>query len=245
MPSQNLQSGLLKNQTNFPSNHFFCAINTTNSNVTALQNTVAGKQDKLTIDSTPTSGSSNPVSSGGVYTAINSKVDDPGFNFGICTKKSKTYYDAGSQEVTASSGAAQQMKFYNSYKSDFVTDLIYDDSSKKCMITRYPTFSYTTSSSTMGTRIYLSAILTKDDTISMIKSFFTFRGKGSFSISFYLMSYYSSRNYLMGSDTITGTFDDDDITVDDGLSIYGSGYTAISTGTVYKHIYPSGCTLSF
>ena len=53
----------------------YSAINSTNSNVTALQNTVAGKQDKLTFDSTPTSGSSNPVTSGGVYTAINNKMD--------------------------------------------------------------------------------------------------------------------------------------------------------------------------
>ena len=36
-----------------------------------MNSAVSAKQDKLTFDSTPTSGSSNPVTSGGVYTAIN------------------------------------------------------------------------------------------------------------------------------------------------------------------------------
>lgn len=39
-----------------------------------LQGNIDKKQDKLTFDSTPTSGSSNPVTSGGVYTAINSEA---------------------------------------------------------------------------------------------------------------------------------------------------------------------------
>ena len=46
-----------------------------NSVVTSLQSTVAGKQDKLTFDSTPTNGSNNPVTSGGIYNAINNKQD--------------------------------------------------------------------------------------------------------------------------------------------------------------------------
>lgn len=40
------------------------------SGVTALQSAMSGKQDKLTFDSAPTSGSSNPVTSGGVYDAL-------------------------------------------------------------------------------------------------------------------------------------------------------------------------------
>lgn len=40
------------------------------SGVTALQSAMSGKQDKLTFDSTPTSGSSNPVTSGGIYDAL-------------------------------------------------------------------------------------------------------------------------------------------------------------------------------
>lgn len=42
---------------------------------TELTNGLAGKQNALTFDSTPTSGSSNPVTSGGVYSAINEKAD--------------------------------------------------------------------------------------------------------------------------------------------------------------------------
>ena len=44
-------------------NPFFSAINNVSS-------AVAGKQDKLTFDSTPKSGSKNPVTSGGIYQAI-------------------------------------------------------------------------------------------------------------------------------------------------------------------------------
>lgn len=36
----------------------------------ATKTDVAKKQDKLTFDSTPTSGSANPVTSGGVYNAL-------------------------------------------------------------------------------------------------------------------------------------------------------------------------------
>ena len=34
------------------------------------RNSIASKQDKLTWDSAPTSGSTNPVTSGGIFTAI-------------------------------------------------------------------------------------------------------------------------------------------------------------------------------
>ena len=44
-----------------------------NSDLTALQGVVDGKMDEMTVDSAPTSGSSNLVTSGGVYTAINNK----------------------------------------------------------------------------------------------------------------------------------------------------------------------------
>ena len=40
------------------------------SGVSALQTAVSGKQDRLTFDSAPISGSSNPVTSGGVYEAL-------------------------------------------------------------------------------------------------------------------------------------------------------------------------------
>ena len=42
-----------------------------NSSISSLQSIVAGKQDKLTFDSAPTSGSNNPVTSGGIFNAIN------------------------------------------------------------------------------------------------------------------------------------------------------------------------------
>lgn len=40
------------------------------SGVSALQTAVSGKQDRLTFDSAPISGSSNPVTSGGIYNAL-------------------------------------------------------------------------------------------------------------------------------------------------------------------------------
>lgn len=40
-----------------------------------IKELLSGKQDSLTFDSTPTSGSSNPVTSGGVYTALDSKAN--------------------------------------------------------------------------------------------------------------------------------------------------------------------------
>lgn len=40
------------------------------TDVGALQTSMSGKQDALTFDTTPTSGSTNPVTSGGIYNAI-------------------------------------------------------------------------------------------------------------------------------------------------------------------------------
>lgn len=40
-----------------------------------MNQALSGKQDNLTFDSTPTSGSTNPVTSGGVYTSLTTKVD--------------------------------------------------------------------------------------------------------------------------------------------------------------------------
>lgn len=44
------------------------------SMVSQLEAEIATKQDALTFDNTPTNGSSNPVTSGGVYTALNGKL---------------------------------------------------------------------------------------------------------------------------------------------------------------------------
>ena len=47
---------------------------TTNApSIQIVENALAGKQANLTFDSTPTSGSSNPVTSGGVYNALSYK----------------------------------------------------------------------------------------------------------------------------------------------------------------------------
>lgn len=43
------------------------------SSISVLNASVAGKQDALTFDSTPTANSNNPVKSGGVYTALSGK----------------------------------------------------------------------------------------------------------------------------------------------------------------------------
>ena len=83
MPSQNLQSGLLKNQTNFPSNHFFCAIkNETVTKVefdttiqeirTELENFVPGYLIKISTDTDWFSPGTSKMtgSSGYVYSKI-------------------------------------------------------------------------------------------------------------------------------------------------------------------------------
>lgn len=57
-------------------------LNTNASNITALQNSINGlstsKQDKLTFDLTPTAGSSNPVTSSGIKTALDGKPSNTG-----------------------------------------------------------------------------------------------------------------------------------------------------------------------
>ena len=46
------------------------SLETINTTLSQVNETLASKQDTLTIDLTPTSGSTNPVSSGGVYAVI-------------------------------------------------------------------------------------------------------------------------------------------------------------------------------
>lgn len=46
-----------------------------NQNWNTLDTAIAGKQATLTFDSTPTSGSSNPVTSDGIYTGLGTKVN--------------------------------------------------------------------------------------------------------------------------------------------------------------------------
>ena len=42
--------------------------------VSKIKALIAAKQDKLTFDNTPTSGSTNPLTSGGIYDAINNGI---------------------------------------------------------------------------------------------------------------------------------------------------------------------------
>lgn len=55
------------------------------SDITGLQTTLDGKQDSLTFDDAPVSGSNNPVKSGGVYDALTTKADTPEWTYGSGT----------------------------------------------------------------------------------------------------------------------------------------------------------------
>lgn len=57
----------------------------TDSQWTDLVTRVKGKQAALTFDTTPTSGSTNPVTSGGVYTAISNKAVGSTETYNIAT----------------------------------------------------------------------------------------------------------------------------------------------------------------
>lgn len=50
------------------------AVDHINGEVENINTALAGKQDALTFDDTPTSGSSNPVKSGGVYSALATEI---------------------------------------------------------------------------------------------------------------------------------------------------------------------------
>lgn len=50
-------------------------IKSINGEIEDINDALAGKQDTLTFDNAPTSGSDNPVKSGGVYTALSGKQD--------------------------------------------------------------------------------------------------------------------------------------------------------------------------
>ena len=61
---------------------------------TQIEALTAGKQDKLTFDTTPTSGSANPVTSGGVYSALNPIQQD------VAALKNTMDTMSGAQEIT-------------------------------------------------------------------------------------------------------------------------------------------------
>lgn len=49
----------------------------------AARQSLAGKQNTLTFDSSPTSGSTNPVTSGGVFSSLAGKVTGQGINLSV------------------------------------------------------------------------------------------------------------------------------------------------------------------
>lgn len=85
------------------------------STLTTLKTTVAGKQDKLTFDSTPTSGSTNPVTSGGVYSAINTKSYRGSFSGDGSTKEFT---------LTHNLGAIPTVQAFDSTGQYFLTDMV-------------------------------------------------------------------------------------------------------------------------
>lgn len=94
--------------------------------------TFAGKQDALTFDDAPTSGSANPVKSGGVYTALDGKVNkETGKSLVLDTKVSA--YDAHVTDsdihVTASQKTAWTGKQDAITSSNMLDADLVDDSS--------------------------------------------------------------------------------------------------------------------
>ena len=63
----------------------------------SLSTGLAGKQDKLTFDSTPTNGSTNPVTSAGIYSTVNTKVPASGT------------YDADTSTITFKAASGTQL----------------------------------------------------------------------------------------------------------------------------------------
>lgn len=54
------------------------SIQTMGTQIASVQESLEGKQDKMTFDSTPTAGSQNPVTSGGIYQALQDVETTPG-----------------------------------------------------------------------------------------------------------------------------------------------------------------------
>ena len=66
------------------------------SELNALSTTVSGKQDALTFDTTPTANSTNPVTSQGILTALNTLSDaqSDALTAGLATKQATLTFDA-------------------------------------------------------------------------------------------------------------------------------------------------------
>ena len=91
----------------------------------AAQQTADGKQDPITFDDTPTYGSTNAVTSGGVYAAVDAKQDEltAGANIDITNNEiSSSHYDVQTLADTTTSGtvgSATQVEVVDSVTRDF------------------------------------------------------------------------------------------------------------------------------
>ena len=79
------------------------------SAINTVSTAVAGKMDNMTVDTTPTSGSSNLVTSGGVYTAINGKMDNKTIDTAV-TEGSNNLVTSGAVYTAINSSAAGGLK---------------------------------------------------------------------------------------------------------------------------------------
>ena len=98
---------------------------------TELNNGLSGKQNTLTFDSAPTSGSTNPVTSGGVFSAINSKMDDTPVDDAPTS---------GSANLVTSGGVydainTKHVVVSNVTASSWVADTTYADYGYRCALT--------------------------------------------------------------------------------------------------------------
>ena len=90
----------------------------------AAQQTADGKQDPITFDDTPTYGSTNAVTSGGVYAAVDAKQDEltAGANIDITNNEiSSSHYDVQTLADTTTSGtvgSATQVEVVDSVTRD-------------------------------------------------------------------------------------------------------------------------------
>lgn len=78
-----------------------------------MNQALSGKQDTLTFDTTPTNGSSNPVKSGGVYAALENKVDKvngKGLSTNDFTNEDKSQISANKAGIGAVANAGAKNK---------------------------------------------------------------------------------------------------------------------------------------
>ena len=76
------------------------------TDVTGLESALAGKQNSLTIDGSPTENSTNPVTSGGVYTALAGKADANHNHSGVYAPASHTHTKSQITDLANASASA-------------------------------------------------------------------------------------------------------------------------------------------